>query len=190
AHDGGMVRASARRGGRGRAAGANDRARWGGGGKGGCERRASARRPARARSHPPAGRPRRGAGFRRLRRPPRARRTPSRGVTLGKRCARLDLKDAQGRAAFEALLAKADIIVHGYRSDALDRLGYDAAARRRLAPGLIDVALCAYGWSGPWATRRGFDSLVQMRTRAAETGKRPPRADKPGATAGHAPEHP
>jgi len=100
-------------------------------------------------------------------------------VTLGKRCARLDLKNAQGRAAFEALLAKADIIVHGYRSDALDRLGYDAAARRRLAPGLIDVALCAYGWSGPWATRRGFDSLVQMSTGVADTGMRLRGADKP-----------
>jgi crotonobetainyl-CoA:carnitine CoA-transferase CaiB-like acyl-CoA transferase len=100
-------------------------------------------------------------------------------MTLGKRCARLDLRDAQGRATFEALLAEADVFLHGYRPDALDRLGYGAAARRTLSPGLIDVGLCAYGWSGPWARRRGFDSLVQMSTGIAETGMRWRCADQP-----------
>lgn len=93
-------------------------------------------------------------------------------VTLGKRCARLNIKTAEGRATFEALLAQADILLHGYRADALDRMGYDAAARRALSPGLIDVSLCAYGWSGPWALRRGFDSLVQMSCGIAEVGMR------------------
>ncbi|WP_205417772.1 CoA transferase, partial [Escherichia coli] len=36
--------------------------------------------------------------------------------------------------------------------------------------GLIDVCLNAYGWSGPWRTRRGFDSLVQMSCGLAEAG--------------------
>ena len=61
------------------------------------------------------------------------------------------------------------MLVHGYRSDALDKLGLDAKRRRELRPGLIDVALNAYGWSGPWRTRRGFDSLVQMSTGIAAT---------------------
>ena len=100
-------------------------------------------------------------------------------VTLGKRCARLDLKTTDGRARFEALLAQADIFLSGYRPGALDRLGYDAAARRAIAPGLIDVALCAYGWSGPLATRRGFDSLVQMSAGIAEAGMRWKAADAP-----------
>src|SRR5262244_1012721 len=100
-------------------------------------------------------------------------------VTLGKRCARLDLKTAEGRAAFEALLAQADIFLSGYRPGALDRLGYDAAARRAIAPGLIDVSLCAYGWSGPWAGRRGFDSLVLMSTGIAEAGMRWKSTDVP-----------
>jgi crotonobetainyl-CoA:carnitine CoA-transferase CaiB-like acyl-CoA transferase len=100
-------------------------------------------------------------------------------VTLGKRCARLDLKSGEGRVTFEALLADAHVLLHNYRSDALDRLGYDAAARRVLAPGLVDVALCAYGWCGPWAKRRGFDSLVQMSTGIAETGMRQRNAGRP-----------
>ena len=100
-------------------------------------------------------------------------------VTLGKRCARLDLREWRGRARFEALLRKADILLHGYRPGVLDRLGLDFAARRRLSPGLIDVALSAYGWSGPWAARRGFDSLVQMSAGIAERGMTWKGADKP-----------
>lgn len=100
-------------------------------------------------------------------------------VTLGKRCARLDLKTAEGRAVFEGLLAQADVILHGYRADALDRLGYDAVARRALSPGVIDVSLCAYGWTGPWALRRGFDSLVQMSCGIADTGMKWGQTEKP-----------
>jgi hypothetical protein len=100
-------------------------------------------------------------------------------VTLGKRCTRLDLKSGDGRAQFEGLLAKADLLVHGYRPAALDRLGYDPARRRALAPDLIDVCLDAYGWSGPWAGRRGFDSLVQMSAGIADAGMTWKRADKP-----------
>jgi len=100
-------------------------------------------------------------------------------VTLGKRCARLDLQDGVGRERFEALLSQADILMHGYRPGALDRLGYDPGARRAISPGLIDVCLSAYGWSGTWATRRGFDSLVQMSTGIAETGMHWRQSDRP-----------
>ncbi|MDT8906888.1 acyl-CoA transferase [Pseudomonas sp. AF76] len=100
-------------------------------------------------------------------------------VTLGKRCTRLDLHRADDRAVFETLLKDADILLHGYRADALERLGYGAAQRQQLAPGLIDVSLNAYGWSGPWQNRRGFDSLVQMSSGIAEAGMGWKQADKP-----------
>ncbi|ACA18320.1 L-carnitine dehydratase/bile acid-inducible protein F [Methylobacterium sp. 4-46] len=93
-------------------------------------------------------------------------------VTLGKSCARLDLRAPRDRETFERLLAGADVLVHGYRPGALDALGYGEAARRSLRPGLIDVSLDAYGWSGPWRARRGFDSLVQMSSGIAEAGMR------------------
>ena len=100
-------------------------------------------------------------------------------VTPGKRCARLDLRDPGGRSRFEALLAEADVLLCGYRADALDRLGYGAAARRAITPGLIDVRLDAYGWTGPWSRRRGFDSLVQMSSGIAEAGMRWKAATEP-----------
>ncbi|WP_454836001.1 CoA transferase [Pseudomonas lini] len=100
-------------------------------------------------------------------------------VTLGKRCARLDLHDKTDRAVFESLLKDADILLHGYRADALERLGYGVAVRQKLAPGLIDVCLNAYGWSGPWQNRRGFDSLVQMSSGIAEAGMQWKKANQP-----------
>jgi hypothetical protein len=100
-------------------------------------------------------------------------------VTLGKRCARLDLRSSEGQAIFQALLADTDILVHGYRADALERLGLGAAQRRLLNPGLIDISLNAYGWSGPWQNRRGFDSLVQMSSGIAHAGQRWQQAERP-----------
>jgi len=100
-------------------------------------------------------------------------------VTLGKRCARLDLHRADDRATFEALLQDADILLHGYRADALEHLGFGAEQRQQIAPGLIDVSLNAYGWSGPWQNRRGFDSLVQMSSGVAEAGMNWKHTDKP-----------
>ncbi len=100
-------------------------------------------------------------------------------VTLGKRCARLDLHDPADRAVFENLLKDADILLHGYRADALERLGYGVSKRQQLAPGLIDVSLNAYGWSGPWQNRRGFDSLVQMSSGIAEAGQQWKKAEIP-----------
>jgi hypothetical protein len=100
-------------------------------------------------------------------------------MTLGKRCARLNLQDPADRSVFEGLLKDADILLHGYRADALENLGFGFERRRQIAPGLIDVALNAYGWSGPWQNRRGFDSLVQMSSGIAEAGQRWQQADKP-----------
>lgn len=100
-------------------------------------------------------------------------------VTLGKRCARLDLRQASDRAQWESLLQGADVLVHGYRSDALEAMGLGTDRLQQLRPGLIDVALDAYGFTGPWKARRGFDSIVQMSMGFAEQGQRSFGADKP-----------
>ena len=94
-------------------------------------------------------------------------------VTLGKRCARLDARTDDGRAHLRQLLAAADVLVHGYRPGVLDALlGVDADGRAELRPGLVEVCLDAYGWTGPWSARRGFDSLVQMSSGIADAGMR------------------
>lgn len=91
-------------------------------------------------------------------------------VTVGKRCARLDLQQTKDLDRLEALLRDADVLIHGFRTGALDALGLDAAKRRAIQPALIDVSLNAYGHTGPWCRRRGFDSLVQMSSGIAHAG--------------------
>jgi len=100
-------------------------------------------------------------------------------MTLGKQCSRLDLRNGDDRGVFEALLASADVLVHGYRAEALAGLGYGLDERRLLNPGLIDISLNAYGWSGPWSDRRGFDSLVQMSCGIADYGMKKADSDRP-----------
>ncbi|UZJ58874.1 CoA transferase [Pseudomonas sp. KU26590] len=100
-------------------------------------------------------------------------------VVLGKRCARLDLRDPVDRAVLERLISEADVMIHGYRADALARLGLSAERRRALNPGLVDVSLNAYGWTGPWRERRGFDSLVQMSCGIADAGRVAAGSDRP-----------
>jgi hypothetical protein len=100
-------------------------------------------------------------------------------VVLGKRCARLDLREPADRAVLEGLISEADVMIHGYRADALARLGLDAERRRALNPGLVDVSLNAYGWTGPWRERRGFDSLVQMSCGIADACMLAAGSDRP-----------
>lgn len=100
-------------------------------------------------------------------------------ITLGKRCTFLDLKQPADKHIFENLLAEADILVHGYRPDALDNLGFDRSRLNSIAPNIIEVCLDAYGWTGPWAKRRGFDSLVQMSCGIANEGMYLAKSDAP-----------
>jgi crotonobetainyl-CoA:carnitine CoA-transferase CaiB-like acyl-CoA transferase len=79
----------------------------------------------------------------------------------GKLSTHIDLHDAKGRAAFEALLREADVVVQGYRPGGLAALGYGPQDVARIRPGIVYVTLSAYGHEGPWSNRRGFDSLVQ-----------------------------
>lgn len=80
---------------------------------------------------------------------------------FGKRSTLLDLAAPADREVFEGLLATADAVITGYRPGALDAHGLGPEALFARRPDLLLVQLCAWGWTGPWAGRRGFDSLVQ-----------------------------
>src|ERR1700693_3159978 len=79
----------------------------------------------------------------------------------GKLSASLDLRQADAREALTALVREADIFVQGYRPGAIAGHSFSPQDVARLRPGIIYVSLCAYSHAGPWANRRGFDSLVQ-----------------------------
>jgi crotonobetainyl-CoA:carnitine CoA-transferase CaiB-like acyl-CoA transferase len=79
----------------------------------------------------------------------------------GKLSAQLDLRDERARESLAGLIRDADVFVQGYRPGAIAAFGFGPQDVARLRPGIVYVSLCAYGHEGPWATRRGFDSLVQ-----------------------------
>src|SRR6202051_4218747 len=82
----------------------------------------------------------------------------------GKLTSFVELKSEQGRDSLRDLLAQADIFSQGYRPRALAALGFSPEDAADINPGIVYVSLSAYGHAGPWAERRGFDSLVQTST--------------------------
>ena len=82
----------------------------------------------------------------------------------GKLSSFINLKTEAGRDTLRGLLARADIFSQGYRPDSVAALGFSPDDAARISPGIVYVSLCAYGHIGPWAGRRGFDSLVQTST--------------------------
>ncbi|MGE3961240.1 MAG: CoA transferase [Dehalococcoidia bacterium] len=104
-----------------------------------------------------------------------------RDTGFGKRSAFVDLRDEEGRATLRDLVARADVFVQAYRPGSLGARGFSAHELAALRPGIVVVELSAYGHLGPWAGRRGFDSLVQMAsgivaTETAEDGAAPTRS--------------
>ncbi|WP_213953665.1 CoA transferase [Variovorax sp. dw_954] len=82
-------------------------------------------------------------------------------TSRGKLSAHIDLHSDTGRDAMRRLVADAHVFTQGYRPGGLQALGWGAEEVARLRPGIVYVSLTAYGTQGPWAGRRGFDSLVQ-----------------------------
>lgn len=82
----------------------------------------------------------------------------------GKLTSFVELKNEQGRETLRALLAQADIFSQGYRPKSIAALGFSPQDAATINPGIVYVSLSAYGHAGPWAERRGFDSLVQTST--------------------------
>jgi len=105
---------------------------------------------------------------------------------VGKRSALLDARASTDRETLERLLMDADVLVQGYRPGALARLGLDADALRERHPHLVTVTLSAWGETGPWGQRRGFDSLVQA---ACGIARACGEEDEPGALPVQALDH-
>lgn len=85
-----------------------------------------------------------------------------RDFARGKRTIRLDIDDEQDRRELDILLSNADVFLQSYRPGSLARRGLSPEALSAQSKiGIICANLSAYGPTGPWSDRRGFDSLVQ-----------------------------
>jgi hypothetical protein len=79
----------------------------------------------------------------------------------GKLSAHLDLRQPKDLATLRDLVREADVFSQGYRPGTLGMRGLSPEELSALRPGLVYVSLCAFSHVGPWASRRGFDTVVQ-----------------------------
>ena len=107
----------------------------------------------------------------------------------GKLSCRIDLRDPVGQSTLRALLRDTDVFVQGYRPGALRSLGFGPEEVAQLRPGIVYVSLSAYGHVGPWAGRRGFDSLVQTASGFNEAEAQAAGTDRPRPLPAQALDH-
>ncbi len=79
----------------------------------------------------------------------------------GKLSAHLDLREAKDTEILRGLLRGTDVFSQGYRPGTLGNRGFSPEALAQLRPGIVVVSLCAFSHAGPWASRRGFDTVIQ-----------------------------
>jgi crotonobetainyl-CoA:carnitine CoA-transferase CaiB-like acyl-CoA transferase len=79
----------------------------------------------------------------------------------GKLSAHLDLREQRDVDILRGLVHEADVFSQGYRPGTLGNRGLSPEELAAIRPGLVYVSLCAFGHAGPWASRRGFDTVVQ-----------------------------
>lgn len=84
-----------------------------------------------------------------------------RNTHRGKKSVVLDLKRAEGVAAFLRLAESADVIVESFRPGVVDRLGIGFDAVRARNPGIVYVSIAAFGQTGPMAQRPAHDLSIQ-----------------------------
>jgi len=79
----------------------------------------------------------------------------------GKLAAYLDLREPNDLETLRGLVREADVFSQGYRPGTLGTRGLSPEALAQLRPGIVFVSLSAFSHLGPWASRRGFDTVVQ-----------------------------
>jgi CoA:oxalate CoA-transferase len=82
-------------------------------------------------------------------------------LNRGKESLALDLKSEEGRAAFEELLARADVLVENFRPGVMQRLGYGWDTLHGRFPRLVMASISGFGQTGPYADRPAYDVVVQ-----------------------------
>ena len=73
----------------------------------------------------------------------------------------LDLKAAKGKEICIELLETADVLVENFRPGTAERLGIGYDTLRQINPRLVCCSISAFGQSGPYADKPGFDTLGQ-----------------------------
>ena len=79
----------------------------------------------------------------------------------GKKSVVLNLKDPRGAEAVRRLVKKADVLLESYRPGVMKKLGLGYEELKKINPRLIYCSISAYGQTGPYASRPGYDVIAQ-----------------------------
>jgi len=82
-------------------------------------------------------------------------------VNYDKRSVELDLTEPEGLAALYDLAGEADVFIQNYRPGTAEKLGVAEADLREVNDRLVYCAISAFGQTGPWRERPGYDLLIQ-----------------------------
>ena len=98
--------------------------------------------------------------------PPQDPELPAQGAPYlwtnrNKRSIGLDMKSPAGLEVAKALIKSADVLVENFSTGVMERFGLDYETCIKLNPALIYCSVSAYGRSGPYADRLGFDPIAQ-----------------------------
>jgi len=83
------------------------------------------------------------------------------GVNRNKRSVTLDIAQPEGQAIARQLIAQCDILVENFKVGALAKYGLGYQDLHAVFPGLIYCSITGFGQTGPYASRPGYDSLIQ-----------------------------
>ncbi len=89
---------------------------------------------------------------------------------LGKLSTFIDLRTAEGVEQLRHLARGSDIFSQSYRPGALAARGFSPQDLAALRPGIVYISLSAWGHTGPWRERRGYDTVVQSASGMAFRG--------------------
>ena len=79
----------------------------------------------------------------------------------GKRSVAIDLSTPDGQKQVRTLAADADIVIENYKVGDLARYGLDAGSLRAVNPRLVYCSITGFGQTGPYASRVGYDFIIQ-----------------------------
>jgi crotonobetainyl-CoA:carnitine CoA-transferase CaiB-like acyl-CoA transferase len=79
----------------------------------------------------------------------------------GKRSIAIDLASPEGQAEVRALAARSDVVIENFKVGALAKYGLDHAGLSAANPRIITCSITGFGQTGPYASRAGYDFIIQ-----------------------------
>lgn len=79
----------------------------------------------------------------------------------GKKSLAVDITSAQGQSIIKTLVKEADIVVENFKVDGLKQYGLDYQSLSTIKPDLIYCSITGFGQTGPYASKAGYDAMIQ-----------------------------